>query len=181
MVGIVALFDPGGQGHEDMLILGIDPGTATTGYGLVREEDDGSIIAIDYGVITTKPDTPMPRRLQHIYKEVKRLIAEHKPDAAAIEEMFFGKNVTAAISVAQGRGVALMAMADADLPIREYKPAQIKQSIAGYGNAPKEQMQEMVRTLLNLEKIPKPDDAADALAIALTALQNSRWERLVDE
>lgn len=164
-----------------MLILGIDPGTATTGYGLVREEDDGAVVAVAYGVITTKPDTPMPRRLQHIYKEVKRLIVEHGPDAAAIEEMFFGKNVTAAISVAQGRGVALMAMADADLPIREYKPAQVKQSIAGYGNAPKEQMQEMVRTLLNLEKIPKPDDAADALAIALTALQNSRWERLVDE
>jgi crossover junction endodeoxyribonuclease RuvC len=164
-----------------MLILGIDPGTATTGYGLVREEDDGATVAVAYGVITTRPDTPMPRRLQHIYKEVKQLIAEHRPDAAAIEEMFFGRNVTAAISVAQGRGVALMAMADANLPIREYKPAQVKQSIAGYGNAPKEQMQEMVRTLLNLEEIPKPDDAADALAIALTALQNSRWERLVDE
>jgi crossover junction endodeoxyribonuclease RuvC len=170
-----------GKATQVMLILGIDPGTATTGYGLVREEDDGAVVAIDYGVITTQPDTPMPRRLQYIYQEVKRLIAVHKPDEAAIEEMFFGKNVTAAISVAQGRGVALMAMADANLPIREYKPAQVKQSIAGYGNAPKEQMQEMVRTLLNLEKVPKPDDAADALAIALTALQNSRWERLVDE
>ena len=164
-----------------MLILGIDPGTATTGFGLVREEDDGAVVAVAYGVITTKPTTPMPQRLQHIYKEVGRLIAEYNPDGAAIEEMFFGKNVTAAISVAQGRGVALMAMADANLRISEYKPAQVKQSIAGYGNAPKEQMQEMVRTLLNLEKIPKPDDAADALAIALTALQNSRWERLAEE
>ncbi len=163
-----------------MLVLGIDPGTATTGYGLVREEDDGAVVAVAYGVILTEPKTPMPQRLQKIYREVARLIAEHKPDEGAIEEMFFGKNVTAAIHVAQGRGVALMAMADANLPIREYKPAQVKQSIAGYGNAPKEQMQEMVRTLLDLESIPRPDDAADALAIALTALQTSRWERLAD-
>ncbi len=99
---------------------------------------------------------------------------------AAIEEMFFGKNVTAAITVAQGRGVTLLALADAGLKIREYKPAEVKQTIAGSGNAPKPQMQEMVRALLNLEKIPKPDDAADALAIAITALQSSRWERLID-
>jgi crossover junction endodeoxyribonuclease RuvC len=164
-----------------MLILGIDPGTATTGFGLVREDEDGGVVAVDYGVISTVPKMPMPQRLQIIYREVTRLIQTYKPDEAAIEEMFFGKNVTAAIHVAQGRGVALMAMADANLPIREYKPAQIKQSIAGYGNAPKPQMQEMVRTLLNLEKIPKPDDAADALAIALTSLQSSRWERLVDD
>ncbi len=163
-----------------MLVLGIDPGTATTGYGFVSEETDGTVVAVAYGAIITAPKTPMPQRLQKIYREVTRLIAEHKPDEASIEEMFFGKNVTAAIHVAQGRGVALMAMADANLPIREYKPAQIKQSIAGYGNAPKEQMQEMVRTLLDLETIPKPDDAADALAIALTALQSSRWERLAD-
>ncbi len=163
-----------------MLVLGIDPGTATTGYGFVREDEDGTVVAVAYGVILTEPKMPMPQRLQKIYREVGRLIAEYKPDEGAIEEMFFGKNVTAAIHVAQGRGVALMAMADANLPIREYKPAQIKQSIAGYGNAPKEQMQEMVRTLLDLETIPKPDDAADALAIALTALQTSRWERLAD-
>jgi crossover junction endodeoxyribonuclease RuvC len=163
-----------------MLILGIDPGTATTGFGLVREDEDGTLVAIDYGVISTVPKMPMPQRLQIIYREVTRLIQSYKPDEAAIEEMFFGKNISAAIHVAQGRGVALMAMADANLPIREYKPAQIKQSIAGYGNAPKPQMQEMVRTLLNLEKIPKPDDAADALAIALTALQSSRWEHMVD-
>ncbi len=164
-----------------MLILGIDPGTATTGYGVVREDEDGVAIAVNYGVISTSPKTPMPQRLQTIYREVTRLIETYKPDEAAIEEMFFGKNVTAAIHVAQGRGVALLAMADANLPIREYKPAEIKQSIAGYGNAPKPQMQEMVRTLLNLESIPKPDDAADALAIALTSLQSSRWERLVDD
>ncbi len=164
-----------------MLVLGIDPGTATTGYGLVREDDDGTNVMVAYGAIITEPKTPMPRRLQQIYREVARLIADYKPDACAIEEMFFGKNVTAAITVAQGRGVALLAMVDADLPIREYKPALVKQTIAGYGNASKEQMQEMICTLLELDKIPKPDDAADALAIALTSLQSSRWERLMSD
>ncbi|HVO43619.1 MAG TPA: crossover junction endodeoxyribonuclease RuvC [Aggregatilineales bacterium] len=165
-----------------MLILGIDPGTATTGYGLVRQDDsgDGSLVAVAYGVISTQPDHPMAYRLNQIYRHVAALITEYKPDEAAIEEMFFGKNVTAAITVAQGRGVALLAMEQAGLKIREYKPAQVKQTIAGYGNAPKPQMQEMVRILLNLAAIPKPDDAADALAIAITALQSSRWERLVD-
>lgn len=165
-----------------MLILGIDPGTATTGFGLVREDDEqGGIVAIHYGVILTPSKMPMPNRLQLIYKGIGDLIREYQPDAAAIEEMFFGKNVTAAITVAQGRGVALMAMADANLKIYEYKPAQIKQTIAGSGNAPKPQMQEMVKTLLDLETIPKPDDAADALAIAITALQSSRWERLTQD
>jgi crossover junction endodeoxyribonuclease RuvC len=163
-----------------MLVMGIDPGTATTGFGFVREEDDGNVVAVRYGVILTEKGIPMSKRLQKLYRDLTALIAEYKPDSAAIEEMFFGKNVTAAITVAQGRGVTLLAMENAQLPIREYKPAQIKQTIAGYGNAPKPQMQEMVRTLLNLDSIPKPDDAADALAIALTALQSSRWERLVD-
>jgi crossover junction endodeoxyribonuclease RuvC len=164
-----------------MLVIGIDPGTATTGYGFVREDDDGSTVMVTYGVISTDKKMPMPQRLQTIYREVTRLIQEYKPDAAAIEEMFFGKNVTAAITVAQGRGVALMALADAKLPIRQYKPAQVKQTIAGYGNASKEQMQEMIVTLLSLDKTPQPDDAADALAIALTSLQSSRWERLAGE
>ncbi|MCC7207310.1 MAG: crossover junction endodeoxyribonuclease RuvC [Anaerolineae bacterium] len=163
-----------------MLVMGIDPGTATTGYAFVREDDDGAPVAVDYGVILTEPKTPMPQRLQHIYREMTRLIRAHQPDEAAIEEMFFGKNVTAAITVAQGRGVTLLALADAGLKIREYKPAEVKQTIAGSGNAPKPQMQEMVRALLDLEKVPKPDDAADALAIAITALQSSRWERLID-
>ncbi len=161
-----------------MLMMGVDPGTATTGYAFIREDREGEPVAVTYGVITTAPNTPMPERLQHIYREITRLIAEYQPDEVAIEEMFFGKNITAAITVAQGRGVALLAMANAGLKIREYKPAEVKQTIAGSGNAPKPQMQEMVRTLLNLETIPKPDDAADALAIAITALQSSRWERL---
>ncbi|MDW8298093.1 MAG: crossover junction endodeoxyribonuclease RuvC [Anaerolineae bacterium] len=161
--------------------MGIDPGTATTGYAFVREDDSGAPQAVAYGAILTPPDQPMPQRLQHIYAEVKRLIAEYQPTEAAIEEMFFGKNVTAAINVAQGRGVVLLALADVGLKVREYKPAQVKQTVAGYGNANKKQVQAMVKTLLNLERVPKPDDAADALAIAITALHSSRWERLVSE
>jgi len=156
-----------------MLSLGIDPGTAIVGYGLVREAPDGSHQAVAYGVVRTASQDPMPQRLAHIYDSLRALIAQYQPDRAGIEEMFFGRNVTTAITVAQGRGVILLALQQAKLPIFEYKPSVVKQSISGYGGAEKAQMQEMVRLLLNLETIPKPDDAADALAIALTDLQSS--------
>lgn len=161
-----------------MLVLGIDPGTATTGYGLVCEHDDGRLEAVAYGVITTKPRVPMPDRLQELYTAITDLIRKHQPDAAAVEALFFGKNVTTAITVAQGRGVILLALAEAGLPIHEYKPAEIKQAIAGYGNADKSQVQEMIRQLLNLDEIPHPDDAADGLGIAITDLNSSRYERM---
>lgn len=161
-----------------MLVLGIDPGTATTGYGLVREHEDGTLQAVAYGVIRTPPRTPMADRLRQLYDEVTALIAEHHPDAAAIETLYFGKNVTTAITVAQGRGVILLALAEANLPIREYKPAEIKQAIAGYGNADKNQVQEMIRQLLDLDEIPRPDDAADGLGVAITDLNASRFDRL---
>ena len=161
-----------------MLVLGIDPGTATTGYGLVREHDDGTLQAIAFGVITTPARTPMADRLRQLYHDVTALIAEHQPDAAAIETLYFGKNVTTAITVAQGRGVILLALAEANLPIREYKPAEIKQAIAGYGNADKIQVQEMIRQLLDLDEIPRPDDAADGLGVAITDLNASRFDRL---
>lgn len=164
-----------------MLVLGIDPGTATTGYGLVRELPDGELKAVAYGVIKTPAHTPMPDRLCQIYNAVTALIAQHRPDAAAIETMYFGKNVTTAITVAQARGVILLALAEARLPIREYKPAEIKQAIAGYGDADKVQMQEMIRQLLDLDEIPKPDDAADGLGVAITDLNASRFERLLQE
>jgi crossover junction endodeoxyribonuclease RuvC len=163
-----------------MLILGIDPGTATTGYGLVREHDDGSLEAMAYGVITTLPKDAMPERLQQLYQALSALIREHRPDAAAVEMLFFGRNITTAITVAQGRGVLLLALIDAGLPIREYKPAQIKQAIAGYGNAPKRQVQEMIQALLNLDSIPRPDDAADALGVAITDINSSQYQRLMD-
>ncbi len=159
-----------------MLMLGIDPGTATTGYAFITEDPNGTYHPVNFGVVLTPADMAMPLRLQSIYRQLTDLIAKYKPNSGAIEEMFFGKNITTAITVAQGRGVALLSMINAGLPIREFKPAEVKQTIAGYGNAPKSQMQEMVKTLLNLEKIPKPDDAADACAIALTALQFAQWE-----
>jgi crossover junction endodeoxyribonuclease RuvC len=164
-----------------MLTLGIDPGTATIGFGLVRELDDGSLQAVDYGVITTPPSLPMPQRLEIIFNELTRLIEKHKPERAAVEEMFFGKNITTAITVAQGRGVILLTLVQAGLPIHEYKPNFIKQSIAGYGGAKKPQMQEMVRMLLNLDSIPRPDDAADGLAIAITDIHNSRYGDAAEE
>jgi len=161
-----------------MLVLGIDPGTATTGYGLVREHADGSFEAVAFGVITTPAHTPMPERLRQLHREITELIARYQPDAAAIETLFFGKNVTTAITVAQGRGVILLALAEAGLTIREYKPAEIKQAIAGYGDADKRQVQEMIRQLLDLDQLPRPDDAADGLGIAITDLNASRFERL---
>ncbi|MDX2162568.1 MAG: crossover junction endodeoxyribonuclease RuvC [bacterium] len=163
-----------------MISLGIDPGTATVGYGIVREHADGSLEAVAYGAILTAPGVPMHDRLNTIYTELGALIALHKPERAAVEAMFFGKNVTTAITVAQGRGVILLALAHAGLPISEYKPAEIKQSISGFGGAKKDQMQEMVRMLLALDSIPRPDDAADGLAIAITDLHNSRYSAYMD-
>lgn len=163
-----------------MLSLGIDPGTATVGYGLVRELKDGSLQAVAYGVITTPPSMPMSGRLKQIYDEITMLIQTHQPDRAGVEELFFAKNVTTAITVAQGRGVILLALMNADVPITEYKPNMVKQSISGYGGANKAQMQEMVRMLLGLDKIPKPDDAADGLAIAITDIHSSRYIGLMD-
>lgn len=158
-----------------MITLGIDPGTATVGYGLVRELSDGSLQAIDHGVITTPPRIPMHERLKQIYDGITDLATTFQPDRAGVEELFFARNVTTAITVAQGRGVILLALTNAEIPIFEYKPNVVKQSISGYGGANKSQMQEMVRMLLGLDKIPKPDDAADALAVAITDIHSARF------
>lgn len=157
-----------------MLSLGIDPGTAIVGYGLVEEYPDGSLSAVDYGVIRTPAKVPMPERLVMIYDHLTQLIKRHEPHQAGVEELFFAKNVTTAITVAQSRGVILLALEQAGVTIHEYKPNFIKQSLTGYGGAQKSQMQEMVRLLLNLETIPKPDDAADALAVAIADIHHSR-------
>jgi crossover junction endodeoxyribonuclease RuvC len=161
-----------------MRVLGIDPGTAIVGYGLVEEQGDGSLLALDYGVIRTAPSFKMPERLQIIHDELTALLKTFKPDAAAVEELFFAKNVTTAITVAQGRGVILLTLQQANIPIYEYKPNMIKQSVSGYGGAAKPQMQEMVRVLLNLETIPKPDDAADGLAIAIAHINYAPYHTL---
>ncbi|NUM45010.1 MAG: crossover junction endodeoxyribonuclease RuvC [Anaerolineales bacterium] len=153
-----------------MLVIGIDPGTATTGYGFVQEERDGTLTAVAYGVVTTPAGQEMPKRLVRLHEELAQLIILHRPESGAVEKLFFQKNVKTAITVAQGRGVALLALAQAGLPIGEYTPLEVKQSVVGYGNADKGQVQQMVRVLLGLETIPKPDDAADALAIAICHL-----------
>ncbi len=161
-----------------MIVLGIDPGTATTGYGLVTEDGAGGVALVRYGVIQTPAGQPMPERLVTIYGEVAAIIAAHRPSALAIEQLYFGRNVTTALTVGQARGVVLLAAAQAGLTIFEYKPAEIKQALAGYGNASKQQMQEMVRLLLGLDAIPRPDDAADGLAIAICHLHSARLRDL---
>ena len=164
-----------------MLSLGIDPGTASVGWGLVRELDDGELQAVRYGVITTAANLPMHARLQHIHAELEEVINAWRPLRAGVEELFFARNVTTAITVAQGRGVILLTLANAGVPITEYKPNVVKQAIAGYGGAPKPQMQEMVRILLGLDERPRPDDAADALAVAITDLHSARYLTMQDE
>ncbi len=157
-----------------MISLGIDPGTASLGYGFVREHVDGSLEALRYGVIRTRSDTAMPERLFKIYRELAELIAEFQPDRAGVEELFFARNVTNAMTVAQARGVVLLSLQSAGIPMAEYKPNMVKQAVTGYGGADKAQMQEMVRLLLSLDAAPKPDDAADALAVAITDIHSYR-------
>ncbi len=149
-----------------MLILGIDPGTAITGYGIIDVQGN-KLAVVDYGCIRTESNLPLFRRLQIIYKEINRLIEEFKPDHFAIEELFFNKNTRTALAVGQARGVALLSAADAGLEIAEYTPLQVKQAVVGYGRADKGQVQYMVKTILCLNEAPKPDDTADALALAI--------------
>lgn len=157
-------------------VLGIDPGTAITGYGLVHLSPDGELVSGQYGVITTpKTDSPSAR-LEMIYDQMTDLLKEHKPDVAAVEKLFFARNVTTGIAVGQARGVVMLALQKAGLEIFEYTPKEIKNAVAGYGGADKRQVQEMVRALLQLDSIPKPDDAADALAVAITHLSTRRYE-----
>jgi crossover junction endodeoxyribonuclease RuvC len=163
---------------QTMLILGLDPGTARTGYGLVREHPDGALEAVAYGVLTTPAHAPLAERLLGLYNQLTDLIQHYQPQEVAVEELFFGKNATTGIKVAQARGVLLLASVQAGLKVYEYKPNTAKFSITGYGGADKQQMQEMIRQLLGLAEIPHPDDAADGLAVAITHLQMTRFERL---
>jgi crossover junction endodeoxyribonuclease RuvC len=158
------------------LALGIDPGTATTGYGLVRLMPDRELVAVSFGVILTPKEASDSARLVMLFDELNKILKKHKPDTAAVEKLFFARNVSTGITVGQARGVVLLALEKATIPTYEYSPNEVKQAVAGYGHAEKRQMQEMVRTLLQLEKIPKPDDAADALAVAITHLNTARYE-----
>lgn len=149
-----------------MIILGIDPGIATVGYGLI-ECLANKFIFLDYGTIQTNPTTEFPKRLEIIYNQMQEIIKYYKPSDLAIEELFFNKNVKTALMVGHARGVEVLAGQIMGLDIYEYTPLQIKQAVVGYGRAEKHQVQEMVKLLLNLKEIPKPDDAADALAVAI--------------
>lgn len=151
--------------------LGIDPGTALLGFGVIRGNTDP--ILVDVGVIETDSATAMPDRLVVLHRETVRLIETYRPDVLAVEQLFFARNVTTAIAVGQARGVVLLAAAQAGVPVAEYSPSEVKFAVVGYGKADKHQMQEMVRIILNLDAIPKPDDAADALAVALCHAQTA--------
>ncbi len=157
------------------LILGLDPGTATTGYGLVNDDSGGGLHAIEYGIIQTPAGIPDSERLVILYQRLREIILLHRPQGSAVEKLFFQKNVRTAITVSQARGVILVSLAEAGLEIGEYSPNEIKQAVTGYGSADKHQVQEMVRVLLGLKDIPKPDDAADALAVAITHLHTNRY------
>ena len=163
-----------------MLVLGIDPGTATTGYGLVRETDQGGLVAVDYGVILTPARQQAEKRLLLLYERLLEIIHLHRPDCGAVEKLFFQKNVTTAIAVGQARGVTLLALAQCGLPVAEYTPLEVKQAVSGYGGADKLQVQMMVQAILALANLPRPDDAADALAIAVCHLQSYRMRALLN-
>ena len=149
-----------------MRILGIDPGYGITGFGVV-EAQRNEFRLLRYGAITTPAGADFSARLEMIYEDMRELLKMSQPEAVAIEELFFGQNVTTGIGVAQSRGVILLSIRQAGVPVFQYKPMQVKQAVVGYGNATKPQVRDMTRRLLHLEKIPKPDDAADAIAIAL--------------
>ncbi len=160
-----------------MLIIGIDPGTATTGYGLVRETDNG-IEVVDFGVVVTPAGERPEIRLFQIYDELTKLMLLHRPTSGAVERLFFQRNVSTAIAVGQARGVAMLVMAQNSVPVSEYTPLEVKQAVTGYGKADKNQVQQMVKALLELEDIPRPDDAADALAIAICHLHSMKYSTL---
>lgn len=149
-----------------MRILGIDPGIATIGFGLV-EADRGKATMVTYGVITTPAGIPLSKRLYQISNDMEALIGQLRPDVISVEELFFNNNITTGIAVAHGRGVILLAAERCGVPLYEYTPSQVKMSVVGYGKAEKRQVMDMVRRLLNLKAVPRPDDAADALALAL--------------
>lgn len=149
-----------------MRILGIDPGYATIGFGVI-EAQRGQFQLLQYGTITTGPELAFEKRLQVIYEDMNRLLDTMEPEVMAIEELFWGHNVTTGIGVSHGRGVILLAASQRDLPIYEYTPMQIKQSVVGYGNATKLQVMDMTKRLLHMQQVARPDDAADAIAVAL--------------
>lgn len=163
----------------ERVVLGIDPGTAITGYGVVGETMRGDFVLLACGVFRTTAGEPMHLRLLELFQDMQALLKEFAPDEVAVEKLFFGRNVTTAISVGQARGAMLVAAALAGLPVVEYTPAEVKQAVTGYGNADKPQVQQMVQQLLGLAAPPTPDDAADGVAIAICHLQTARYTQVI--
>ena len=163
-----------------MRILGIDPGIAIVGFGVLDYEGN-KFSVVDYGAVTTKAGEKLSDRLRNIYEDINVLIEKYRPDAFAIEELFFNTNVKTAISVAHGRGVIILAASAKGLPVYEYTPLQVKQAVCGYGRADKPQIQRMVKSLLNLNAVPKPDDVADALAIAICHAHTAKYQMYIND
>ena len=160
-----------------MIVLGVDPGTARLGWAVV--DDEPELRPIDFGLITTQPTSAMPVRLREIHLEIADLIDRFRPDVVVVEQLFFARNVTTALAVGQARGVVLLAAAQRDVDVAEYTPSEVKQAVVGYGKADKPQMQEMVRLILGLDRVPSPDDVADALALAVCHAHTSTFARNV--
>ncbi|MCC6643936.1 crossover junction endodeoxyribonuclease RuvC [Candidatus Peregrinibacteria bacterium] len=160
-----------------MKILGIDPGYGTTGFGII-ESDGNSFLPLEFGVITTKSGLPLATRIMETIIDLSKLIDEFHPDEIALEEIFFSKNVTTALQVAESRGAIIYELGRRKYQVSQYKPNQVKMAVCGFGNAPKIQIQQMVKLMLNLEQIPKPDDAADALAIAICHAVHHKNQKL---
>lgn len=163
---------------NERVTLGIDPGTARLGYGVIQGVDPAH--SLEFGVVETRASEEMPNRLLQLHDELLGLIREYRPQVMAIEKLFFSRNVTNAISVGQARGVVMLTAAESGIPVVEYTPAEVKQAVAGYGNADKAQIQQMVKLILALDEIPHPDDAADALAIAICHVQHAGFLRSVE-
>ncbi len=161
-----------------MIVLGIDPGTARTGYGIVSREG-GSLRMVDYGCLETIADRPLGARLLLIHEALTDLIETHRPEAIGVERLFFNRNVQTAFAVGQARGVALLAAAQHGLPVFEYGPHEVKLAVTGYGRADKQQVQRMVQLVLSMTELPRPDDAADALAVAVCTAHAAATSRLV--
>jgi crossover junction endodeoxyribonuclease RuvC len=161
-----------------VVVLGIDPGIATLGWGIINRTEEVTYKVEAYGCINTDSRSLFSRRLEEIHKKLSKVIKKYEPDIAAIEQLFFAKNVKTAISVGEARGVAILAAVQANLPVAEYTPLQVKQALVGYGRAEKKQMQKMLKILLGLKDIPQPDDAADALAVALCHLNSQKMAKL---
>ena len=161
-----------------MRILGIDPGTVNMGFGVV-DDDDGSLTVAEYGAISAPPRSPIGERLLFIYRNLLDIITHHSPDVLAIEQPFFAKNARSALAIGRSQAIAILAAATQGIPVYEYSPAQVKQQVSNYGASSKEQVQEMVKLQLGLAVIPEPDDAADALAVALCHISENRLTNLI--